>query len=318
MGNQDNAYKLLFSHAEMVEQLLHGFVHEDWIGQVDFSTLEKRSGSYVADDLRDRHDDIIWRVRFKDQWLYVYLLIEFQSEVDPFMAVRIMAYLGLLYQDLARTGEVPRGGLFPPVLPLVLYNGKTRWNAGTNVADLIAPGPGKLHDYRPHLKYLLIDEGAVPPEEMASRNLVASLFALEQCRTPKQIKDALECLIHWWQDPAQSSLRRSFVIWIGRVLLPGKIPGHQFPNFHELQEVPPMLEETVKEWVEEWKAQGLKEGRQEGMKEGLRITARALLKRGETPAEIAEITGLTIEEIEALATPPTCVSETPPNFTTKS
>jgi hypothetical protein len=32
----------------------------------------------------------------------VYLLLEFQSTVDPFMAVRIMVYLGLLYQDLIK------------------------------------------------------------------------------------------------------------------------------------------------------------------------------------------------------------------------
>jgi len=29
-------------------------------------------------------------------------LLEFQSKVDRFMAVRVMTYLGLLYQDLVR------------------------------------------------------------------------------------------------------------------------------------------------------------------------------------------------------------------------
>gem|GEM_PF-5369983 len=60
-----------------------------WIEQCDFSTLEKVSGSYVADDLRDREDDLIWKIRWGDEWLYVYLLLEFQSSVNHFMAVRI-------------------------------------------------------------------------------------------------------------------------------------------------------------------------------------------------------------------------------------
>ncbi len=32
------------------EDLLRGFVKEEWVTQLDFSTLEKVSGSYVSDD----------------------------------------------------------------------------------------------------------------------------------------------------------------------------------------------------------------------------------------------------------------------------
>ena len=37
--DHDHSYKLLFSHAEMVADLLRGFVHEDWVAQLDFSSL---------------------------------------------------------------------------------------------------------------------------------------------------------------------------------------------------------------------------------------------------------------------------------------
>jgi len=107
MVQHDNAYKLLFSHPEMVADLLRGFVRQDWIKQVDFATLEKVSGNFVNDDLQDRESDVIWRVRLKKDWLYVYLLLEFQSSVDPWMAVRILTYIGLLYQELARGWSRP-------------------------------------------------------------------------------------------------------------------------------------------------------------------------------------------------------------------
>ena len=42
----DHSYKLLFSHAVMVEDLLRGFVREDWVQAIDFATLEKVPGSY--------------------------------------------------------------------------------------------------------------------------------------------------------------------------------------------------------------------------------------------------------------------------------
>ncbi|MDR1946546.1 MAG: Rpn family recombination-promoting nuclease/putative transposase [Desulfovibrio sp.] len=48
----DGSYKYLFSHADMVESLIRDFVPEEWVRDLDFSTLEKQNGSYVTDDLR--------------------------------------------------------------------------------------------------------------------------------------------------------------------------------------------------------------------------------------------------------------------------
>ncbi|PKO16790.1 MAG: transposase, partial [Chloroflexi bacterium HGW-Chloroflexi-1] len=198
----DASYKDLFSHPEMVADLLAGFVTEPWVQEVDFTTLEKVSGSYVSDDLRTREDDLVWRVRLRDGWLYVYLLLEFQSSVDPFMAVRVMTYVGLLYQDLIRRRELAPGGRLPPVAPLVLYNGLPRWQAAVDIAELVAAGPGGLAAYRPHLRYLLIDEGALPEEALPlTRNLVAALFRLEHSRQPEDVRRVVERLIEWLAAP---------------------------------------------------------------------------------------------------------------------
>ncbi|KDE41007.1 putative transposase [Nitrincola lacisaponensis] len=67
---------------------------------LDFSTLETVKNQFITDDFRQREDDIIWRVRSMDGWVYVYLLIEFQSRIDRFMAVRMLTYVSLLYQEL--------------------------------------------------------------------------------------------------------------------------------------------------------------------------------------------------------------------------
>jgi hypothetical protein len=48
------------------------------------------------------------------QWVYV--LLEFQATVDTFMAVRILVYVGLLYQDLTQDNKLTLDGRLPPVL----------------------------------------------------------------------------------------------------------------------------------------------------------------------------------------------------------
>ena len=139
---------------------------QSWVQALDFSTLEKVNASYVADDLRNRHDDVVWRVRFQDHWLYVYLLLEFQSTVDRFMAVRILSYTGLLYRDLIR-GQSLHQDRLPPVLPIVLYNGEPRWKAAVDLSALIHPAPQELRPYQPQQRYLLLDEGAHSEQALA-------------------------------------------------------------------------------------------------------------------------------------------------------
>ena len=264
----DASYKLLFSHAEMVEDLLRGFVPHSWVQALDFSTLEKVNASYVTDDLRDRHDDVVWRVRFQDHWLYVYLLLEFQSTVDRFMAVRILSYTGLLYQDLIRSQSLHQERL-PPVLPIVLYNGESRWKAAVALSELIHPAPKELQAYQPQQRYLLLDEGAYPESALPQvRNLVAAVFRLENGRHAENVLAVITALLDWLQGPQQAGLRRSFTIWIQRVILAdhSAIP-HE--SLLELEEVHTMLAQRVQQWKQEWRAEGLAEGRAEGLEKGL-------------------------------------------------
>jgi predicted transposase/invertase (TIGR01784 family) len=270
VAEHDNGYKRLFSHPEMVADLLRGFVREDWVRDLDFSTLERVSGSYVTPELRGRESDIVWRVRWgRDRWLYVYLLIEFQSTVDPFMALRVLVYLGLLYQDLVQHRQLTPTGKLPPILPLVLYNGSAPWGAVRELVELIEEVPGGLEQYRPRLRYCLLDEAQIADSELESlRNLAAALFRLEKSRGPEDIQRILTALIEWLQEPGLAELRRSFTAWLVGVLLPGRVPGITIPQVANLQEVRSMLAERVVEWTQQWKEEGLEEGRRVGREEG--------------------------------------------------
>jgi hypothetical protein len=223
------------------------------VSQLDFSTLEKVSGSYITDDLRERADDVIWRVRFQNEWLYVYLLLEFQSTIDPFMAVRIQTYVGLLYQDLIKANHLSEQRKLPPVLPIVLYNGERAWQAPESVSELIQPIPEKLHAYQPQQRYLLIDEGRYSAAELDTlENLTAALIRAENAESPQQLSRVLANLIVWLPLPEQADLRRAFKEWFGRVLLPRRLPGTEIDAVRDLTEMQTMLAERVKTWTQPW------------------------------------------------------------------
>lgn len=219
--SHDGAYKLLFSHPLMVRELLEGFVHEDWVWRLDFATLERVSGHYVDDRLRQRSDDVVWRVRMADGggWLYLYLLLEFQSRSDRWMALRLMNYVGLLWQDLVRSGGLAPGSRLPPVFPVVIYNGLPRWGAPQVLQPLLeAPAGSALAGYQPQFRYFLFDEGRVPLEQAGrADNAVASLLALEASRDLDALRNEIARLRRRLSAPEHDSLRRAFTVWIHRV-----------------------------------------------------------------------------------------------------
>ena len=264
-GN-DHSYRLLFSEPQIVIDLLIGFVHEPWVNEVDFDTLEKVACSFITDDLREREDDIIWRVRYKQRWIYIYLLIEFQSTIDRYMAVRVPLYALLLYQDLIKSKQITPEELLPPIFPVVLYNGSKRWDSPVQLSDLIVDLPGGLEKYKPHFEYLLIDEGNYKNIDLAPlKNLVAVIFRLENSTTPTEINLVVQNLIDWLKSPEQEGIRRSFTVWIKRVLLSDE-QQQTLERIQDLTEVRIMLAERVEQWSKQWIEQGLVQGIEQGEK----------------------------------------------------
>jgi flagellar biosynthesis/type III secretory pathway protein FliH len=114
-----------------------------------------------------------------------------------------------------------------------------------------------------------LEERRYADAELAGlRNVAAALFRLENSRAPEDIERVVASLVDWLAAPEQAALRRAFVVWLKRVLLPARVPGADIPNVVELQEMQAMLAERVKTWTEEWKQQGLQQGLQQGRQEG--------------------------------------------------
>jgi predicted transposase/invertase (TIGR01784 family) len=309
----------------MVESLIRDFVPEEWVRELDFSTLERQNGSYVADDLRQRHADIIWRIKYGGSYFYIYLLIEFQSRVDPWMGVRIMTYIGLLYQDLIKSGHLKGRDKLPPVFPLVLYNGRTTWTARLDIAELISPVSPALTRYRPSLRYFLLDEGRIPVEALDTDSLTACLMRVERNTGKEGLREALAPLKKILLNKKYQPLNRAFVVWIIRVLQNRKMLEESIPELNDIEEVDAMLAESLDTWTEKWKMEGLQEGLQkgrweglqegrqeglqegrqeglqEGRQEGLYITARNALRKKMPHDDVADLTGLSLEEIQRLA-----------------
>ena len=155
----DSGYKILFSNRTIFRQFMESFVEQPWVKQLDFDRAERIDKSFIDEEYQERESDLIYRIPWGNEEIYVYVLLEFQSTVDRLMALRVMNYVVNLYMDLTRN----RTNLqkLPPIFPIVLYNGEGRWTAATDMADLIEPVPG-MGEYALHFRLVPADDPAQP------------------------------------------------------------------------------------------------------------------------------------------------------------
>ena len=287
----DRGQRLLFSHPRLVEELIRQCIGGSWIECLDFSTLDKVSERDLGPDLSRREKDLLWRLRYRTPaddsgWFYVLLHLEFQSEPQRFMALRMVTYKVLLYEDLVRRRALTPNGLLPPVLSVVLYNGKPEWREATTLQSLVEPLP----DLEPAgsvpsaslLDYRLIEGRAYSREELeANPSPLAVLFQLGQSRGFDDLERGIERLLEVLPgNPENLTLREAFAIWLSTVIIPAVAPGAKISKLHDLTEVQSMLEQSVIEWRDGWIEEGLQKGRQEGLQEGLQEgEARVLLRQ---------------------------------------
>ncbi|MDR1063224.1 MAG: Rpn family recombination-promoting nuclease/putative transposase, partial [Azoarcus sp.] len=217
--SHDASYKALFSCPELVRDLLRGYVPGKWLEQADYDSLTRVNASYVSRSNRQRHDDMVWRIDIGGQWLWVYILVEFQSESDAWMAVRLMQYVSLLAEQLIKEGTIPASRL-PPILPIVLYNGKPAWRAPLDVADCFHTPPDGLEAYRPSLRYLLLDERRLQQHpEREVRNFADAVFRMEGSRRLEDALAVARALEEILRAPGLREVRRAFGQWIKALLL---------------------------------------------------------------------------------------------------
>lgn len=265
--DSDSLYHRLFSIPHMVELLVREFVPEALAAGLEFSKLQRVNAKFHVGrrSARRREADVIWRLPTREGTdIYLYLLIEFQSEIDWWMAVRTQVYEGLLWQQVIDERRLKAGARLPPLLLLVLYNGVRRWDAPTQISELIALPPNSpLWLWQPQLQYYLLDMGAFPGDELARRrSLAALLFRLERQSSPAQLKELFEEVVGWFRrHPDQARLQRLFEE-LARQAFEGL--GAKVSASDGLLEMMHM-KSNLATLGQTWKQQGLTEGKAEAL-----------------------------------------------------
>ena len=320
-GNtHDSLYKLLFSHKVVTEELLRYYIPSAILGEIDFTSLERCPDSFINRKRAERREDLIWRVlSLQEEWVYVYILNEFQSSIDPWMPLRVAEYVAVFQRDLIRSRAVKRGEKLPLVLPVVIYNGWLQWTAPRSLAELQCAVAEPLRRYQQQQEYFLIDIGRLVGELIANPECILSkFFSLERARSPEEMLQIVKDAVHYLKGQHFAEINAIFCQWIRDIGMKRVgIEDQKIPEIVELEEVGNMLETSIRLWQEDFMkkcreqitqdvtarvtqdvTQKVTQDVTKSMITNVRKTiAKKLLEKQMSVEEIIEVTGLSQEEL---------------------
>ena len=293
---RDQAFKAILSHPRMIADALRGYAARPigpldprTVAALDFGTLEKLPTEWITPDFRRRLGDQVWRVRFRwardwsDPGGYLLILVEFQSRRAPDMALRMASYALELYAELATARVVRPGGPRPPILPLLIHNGRGRWTASTTLDSLIArPAPlataaartedvegarlaaRDLAAFQLGHAHWLLDFHRHREDDARAENAMSTMIGLESAAMPSDLVAPLLFL----RGLPERDLAGRMLAWALRRLDVDAKTAEEMEEMASLDEFWSQLEETAEGWPEQFRAEGRAEGIERGIERG--------------------------------------------------
>ena len=308
-GPHDALFKAAFEQPDNAAALVRRCLSDELAATIDWSTMELMPGSFVDDELRSRHCDLVFRVASLAGPVVVYVLLEHQSTNDRHMSLRVLVYLGRLWMRWAQ--EHP-AELLPFVIPLVVSNVPEGWRSPTRLLELftlatLAARP-ELGRHLPDFEILVDDLARTDDDELSSRALASfakvALWLLRDGRVDARLRETMRKWVGLLDElpfPALATIVRYFA----RVTNDPMIWEEFRANLHELA---PRAEGDVMTLAEQWEAKGEARGEAKGRAEGEAkgeakvLTKQLTLKFGELPELYrARLASASIPELDVWA-----------------
>lgn len=186
--SKDSGAKLIFDNHILCAQFLRGYTDVELLKEVQAEDIEDISERFLWMWQEGRDSDSVKKIHLNgstgEETLYLIALIEHQSSVDQDMAFRILRYIVQILTDYADEQEERQKGItkrkdfrYPPVLPVVFYNGKGNWTAETNFRDRVYLKE-VLDRFIPSFHYLVVPLSKYTNQELVDKGDELSLIML--------------------------------------------------------------------------------------------------------------------------------------------
>ena len=307
----DKGYKKLFSKKKNFIDFLKKYINESWVNTINENDLTLIDKEFISEDYLEKESDIIYKASLNngEGSVYFYCLLEMQSSVDFSMPFRLLCYMTELlkkeFSNVSKEERKRKEFKLPPVVPIVLYNGKTSWTAEVSFKKYFSCGE-KFGNAVIDFTYLLLDLTQENEKFILSTNsLIDNIFAIDKNKSKDEVIEVLKkTLLRLSKLSAEE--RNEFIIWLRGTL------KSFLKNDKDVEEVIEQVKEGRVETMKSGIAMAFEDYAEEKVKEATEKTAKEvtektainmalkLLKKGMDIETISEVTELSIEEVKQI------------------
>ncbi|MCY1077010.1 Rpn family recombination-promoting nuclease/putative transposase [Archangium lansingense] len=282
-GPHDLFARFTFGHPERAAAELRAALPPHVVSEVDWSSLRREPGSVVDPELRETESDLLFTARLRGgQSLLLYVLLEHQSSVDRWMALRMLRYVVRQVEHWRE--KHPERTVLPVIIPLVMYHGPDGvWSAPRRVEELFdLPGEDAQRErWRalvPRFEYLLDDLTAERAEALMARPgpPLAQLawLVLRYGRTGELAHRLPDWTALFAQVHAAPDGTESLVVVIRYLLLIGdrsirRAAGQVLHSVMDAQQAEELMRGRGETLIERGHRRGLEQGRLQGRAESI-------------------------------------------------
>lgn len=301
----DSGSKLIFGNAELCSQFLRNYVNLPILKNVKAEDIEDVSERYVPMFTEERNADTVKRVRISENnTLFFISLIEHKTKVDYNVGMQMLRYMVYIWEDYEKEMERKHKGIsktrdfrYPPVLPIVYYEGADGWTASRNFKERILFEQA-FEPFTPNFFYKLIQLNEYSVKDLAEKNDELSFVMLMNKLQKIEDFHELELPDEYLENLTQNSTDETMDI-VARVVetilrhihiseeeiagFMGQVKewkmGELFEHFKDF-DLPAARKAAKEEGWMEGKAEGLEEGRKQGRKEGRKEGKKEGIEKG--------------------------------------
>ncbi len=193
---RDNGAKLIFEDPILCAQFLRGYTDIELLKNVQPEDIEDISERFLPMWQEGRDSDSVKKIRLKEAPLFLIAIIEHQSNVSYDMPFKILRYMVMVLTDYEKEQEQLAPGItktkdfrYPPVLPIIYYEGTKTWTAVQNFRKRVHLGD-ILGKYIPDFEYIVVPLTAYSNQELMEKNDELSLVMLiNKLRNSSEFKE---------------------------------------------------------------------------------------------------------------------------------
>ena len=273
--------------------------------------IEQYNSSYINTLMQNEEADVVYKLKSKNE----FFLIEHQSKVDYRMPFRILRYEMAIVESAINEKECKKKNyLYPRVNAIVLYTGKQKWNVAKTFNE--AQVSSILEKAIEFAKYILVDINNYTEEKLLETpSFMTKALLIEKAKDNEQIANYIEKIVEIINKDKENysdNMKEIFKIMLTQIIK-NKIGKEKTDEFlkklniggdKDMMAVFETIQQDNKRIYRRGKKDGIVEGIKKGISQGIMensiAIAKKLLSRNNSKEEVAEITGLKIEEIEKL------------------